>query len=274
MKICKNCVKQLDATHEFIKTLLQAMELWSKQEQKDENKVAHIIYINDEKQILDNNEKKSSIEELILKIDGNDYGDIFSQKSNTSWMNEASFYCSVCIQNFQSEQELIDHDCPKVGEIVKCDNSKEIVLKGLFPCKLCNLTFNKRYELIKHRRLHTEQRQKVDTDEEKKFVCTFCNKTFKQLYHLREHITSHTGEKNYSCNICMKKFQRMSSKRRHMKTHEAPPGQKRNKHRFCARFVAKSFPIRMVHNGICVSISVKDDTSVIFAVKNFPNRHI
>lgn len=52
-----------------------------------------------------------------------------------------------------------------------------------------------------------------------KFACKFCSKTFDRKYCLDVHTRIHTGEKPYCCSVCKKTFRRIHHLRRHSIVH-------------------------------------------------------
>ncbi|KAG4106273.1 hypothetical protein H8356DRAFT_1269307 [Neocallimastix lanati (nom. inval.)] len=51
----------------------------------------------------------------------------------------------------------------------------------------------------------------------KPFKCVLCNTSFKRKYDLLRHKRIHTGEKPFVCEICNKRFSRSDILKRHMK---------------------------------------------------------
>ena len=77
----------------------------------------------------------------------------------------------------------------------------------------CGKRFARSDELIRHVRIHTN---------EKNFVCTECSKQFKRSDHLKKHIETHQKirEKNLVCTECGKQFLHSDSLNKHIWNHQ------------------------------------------------------
>lgn len=79
---------------------------------------------------------------------------------------------------------------------------------------LCEKTFVTRPSLVKHLRVHRQ---------EKPHGCTVCTKRFATTYHLKLHMNTHTGAKPYECNQCDRAFTQLGTLKAHqLKAHTQP----------------------------------------------------
>ena len=81
---------------------------------------------------------------------------------------------------------------------------------GRFKCDLCEFSTNRRFDLHRHRSIHTGERP---------YGCDICGKKFSRLSNVKIHRRTHTGERPYSCSVCGEAFRSDSSMRRHLHGH-------------------------------------------------------
>ncbi|XP_072168718.1 zinc finger protein 236-like [Diadema setosum] len=77
-------------------------------------------------------------------------------------------------------------------------------------CNYCTKTFKKPSDLVRHIRIHTN---------EKPYSCTQCDKTFTVKSTLMSHMKTHAGIKEYKCNVCHKMFSTHGSLKIHLRLH-------------------------------------------------------
>lgn len=64
-------------------------------------------------------------------------------------------------------------------------------------CNVCVKSCTSSTHLVKHKRIHTNERP---------YICGVCEASFIQSGHLVEHTRIHTGEKPFMCQVCQKGF--------------------------------------------------------------------
>lgn len=79
-------------------------------------------------------------------------------------------------------------------------------------CDICGKMFQFRYQLIVHRRYHSER---------KPFMCQVCGQGFTTSQDLTRHGKIHIGGPMFTCNVCFHVFANDASLERHMKRHSA-----------------------------------------------------
>lgn len=84
------------------------------------------------------------------------------------------------------------------------------IITGNQVCDLCGKMFQFRYQLIVHRRYHTER---------KPFTCQVCGKAFTNAQELTRHGKCHLGGSMFTCAVCFHVFANAASLERHMKRH-------------------------------------------------------
>ena len=111
-------------------------------------------------------------------------------------------------------------------------------------CSFCQMLFNTREDLVKHRqerhssrdflcdiclkaftsrkRLRSHHQNKHETN--KKFKCGMCDKSFTVKAHFLGHLNSHSDTKPHECEHCQKSFSYISSYQRHVKVCKGAEG--------------------------------------------------
>ena len=75
-------------------------------------------------------------------------------------------------------------------------------------CNVCEKMFGSPSDLVKHMRVHTN---------EKPYECDVCEKRFSDSGNLKVHMRIHTNEKPYECDVCEKRFSQSGSLKVHMR---------------------------------------------------------
>ncbi|XP_078079217.1 uncharacterized protein LOC144500342 isoform X2 [Mustelus asterias] len=84
----------------------------------------------------------------------------------------------------------------------------------LYKCYLCSLTFNRRGNYVRHKKIHM-----VNTEEDTRYKCPHCDRQFIQHCDLRRHVHIHTGTQPHKCDVCGKGFLRASDLVVHKRFH-------------------------------------------------------
>ncbi|XP_072946982.1 zinc finger Y-chromosomal protein 1-like [Epargyreus clarus] len=121
----------------------------------------------------------------------------------------AKSMCEVCGRMFQSLALLQDHKSTHA-------------LEKQFKCAHCDKSFQRKYRLIAHTRMHTEAKSV--------HCCSICGKGFSSTSNMQRHMFSHTGLKPYKCEMCGKCFKHVGEKRIHITyVHLKKPWPKRSR---------------------------------------------
>lgn len=170
---------------------------------------------------------------------------------------ERPFECKVCSIAYSSKENLSEHITRthlKDGARGKRRNWLEQISKSgmvhlklelvsyprIFECDICGIRFPEKWQLERHRRIHTG---------EKNFKCEICPKRFRDKSTLKVHTRSHTGEKPYHCQSCPKAFVSRSGLSHHASTHS---GKKPFKCTSCSRSFARKTRLTrhmQIHTG-------------------------
>ena len=122
------------------------------------------------------------------------------------------YICPWCDSVFRSERERSDHLLSLHGIEVRDDTGQaEVVPQEANEarekrCHVCDKTFTKPSQLVRHMRVHTGERP---------FACLMCKKSFNQKNALQIHMKKHTGERPHVCPHCEYAF----SQKGNLKTH-------------------------------------------------------
>ncbi|XP_052804971.1 zinc finger protein 780A-like [Mya arenaria] len=133
--------------------------------------------------------------------------------------------CSICKQNFGTEQELQEHLVKHEGKRPhQCD------VKG------CDKAFKTAYSLKRHQQGHqrVKYRRNVDTANLPLYECPECDETFNSISNLERHgQNEHPGIKLFKCSEekCDQRFTFHYNKMRHILTHSENPARPHQCHR-------------------------------------------
>ncbi|XP_078583342.1 uncharacterized protein LOC144866026 isoform X1 [Branchiostoma floridae x Branchiostoma japonicum] len=138
------------------------------------------------------------------------------------------FLCDHCGQffnnkDFKRHELALSEACPYKCEWKNCKSAfkrmftlrnhiRHVHEKNRFPCPYegCTKTFGVRSVMMKHYKVHTDERS---------HQCSYCGKMFQRPDHLRVHTRTHTGATPFNCSLCNYGGRQANCLRWHMKTH-------------------------------------------------------
>ena len=125
--------------------------------------------------------------------------------------------------------------------------------RGQHECDVCEKVFRYASYLVRHMRIHTN---------EKPYECDVCEKRFIQSGDLKTHMRIHTNEKPYECDVCERRFTQSSTLKAHMRIHT-------NEKPFECDVCEKSFRTSGTLKTTCVFTRTRNRTSAMCARKRF-----
>ena len=160
--------------------------------------------------ILVDEVKKENFEDsqptLQCKLECNNLSNdnIFINKVENNYKQELNVDCLNL-----SDQQLTIDTIPKVIH-KKFITQKMLNRKRKYNCDICQKSFIRNNELVRHKRIHTNV---------KPFTCEVCQKKFTQEGNLKWHEKVHTNERTFICDICQKAFKRKTELTTHKRIH-------------------------------------------------------
>lgn len=142
---------------------------------------------------------------------------------------EPSFFCDVCNKGYTRKYDMEIHrnklhpDEPIPGDNIqknqreenKCFYRKCSVVEDngetIYKCDICDRSFTEKYNLLRHRTIHTG---------DKSYCCQYCGKSFRVTSGLIRHINDcHLKIKKIQCELCSRKFTTRANRDEHMNIH-------------------------------------------------------
>ncbi|XP_067468972.1 zinc finger protein 62 homolog [Thunnus thynnus] len=158
---------------------------------------------------------------------------------------ETLLSCIVCGRRFTLDSELRSHVCDGESSPLHQSQTKDqITARGesftgeeTFCCSVCNKGFSESKSLVKHMRVHTDQKpfscsicdkgftwrryltKHMEVHANQSYCCFQCGRVFGSNQQLHLHMRMHTREKPFSCSVCGEKFAECEKLRIHMRSH-------------------------------------------------------
>lgn len=133
--------------------------------------------------------------------------------------SSADFLQITAVGNSESNVNALT-DCKTKHKCDKCDKSytwlsdlmkhQKVHTEERYQCSECEKIYVLKSDLCKHQRSHQEG---------KAFLCKLCGKSFISAGDLHKHTRIHTGERPYFCTVCTKSFSASDNFSKHLKIH-------------------------------------------------------
>jgi len=173
---------------------------------------------------------------------------------------EFNFRCNLCNLTFSDEEMLARHMKSKhTAKTNVCkDCGKAYSTKGslaqhvhhyhrhpnAYTCRVCDKKFNRKDFLIKHSKVHSNERE---------FKCKQCEKTFKTSASLSAHVNgSHNETRRFVCDFCGMRTSWRLSYLEHMKLHTGEPRKSGRKKKMAQQVVQQQEMAQLVDNTAVV----------------------
>lgn len=141
----------------------------------------------------------------VLKIESCDYIDVVEGNGDIIVVDEEENSVDIKIEYNEVEEDT-NVDKPE-DEIVSKTVKQRKNQRGTFRCPICEKLFTFHCNLVKHKKIHSGERD---------YACKHCDKSFTRSDHLKDHMKVHLGIRNHVCTICEKAFVRSEQLRIHL----------------------------------------------------------
>lgn len=144
--------------------------------------------------------------------------DIVVSQSNILQTHQA-VHTSIKSRKRNGKDRYVCPQCGKSFEHRYCLRRHDRVHTGERPyvCDVCAKGFSLPSNLTRHKRTHTKAPRKPPA--KKSHQCFECGKVFDENYMLQRHTLVHTGEQPYVCDVCCRAFSKIGNLRRHKRVH-------------------------------------------------------
>ncbi|XP_063409874.1 uncharacterized protein LOC134693098 [Mytilus trossulus] len=169
--------------------------------------------------------EESSLNQCLAKLASGT--SLLESYGDQSGVNTPGLYrCCICNKLFDVLQTLTEHtqDHPATPD------------QKFFGCDQCKMRFTFHQNLLRHKLVHEDSRQKIKKKKDKNppaimghfnqndihgkpYKCRLCPMKFKYQSNLEKHHQIHTSDRPYDCSICGKTFPNETNLKKHMVIH-------------------------------------------------------